>query len=62
MSVACAFSKVIVMRCCGLQWEECVQCVMRIVRSQSLADQADSSCSACSVAETHRLVEHRSQL
>jgi len=27
---------------------------------QSLADQADSSCSACSVAETRRLVGHRS--
>jgi len=37
LSVVCAFSEVIVMRCCGLRWEECVQCVMRIV--QSLAEQ-----------------------
>jgi len=29
---------------------------------QSLADQVDSSCSACSVAETRRLVGHRSRL
>jgi len=29
---------------------------------QSLADQADSSCSTCSVAETRRLVGHRSRL
>jgi len=37
LSVVCAFSEVIVMRCCGLWWEECVQCVIRIV--QSLAEQ-----------------------
>ena len=38
LSVVCAFSEVIVMRCCGLRWvEECVQCVIRIV--QSLAEQ-----------------------
>ena len=30
-------SEVIVVRCCGLRWEECVQCVIRIV--QSLAEQ-----------------------
>jgi len=36
-SLSCAFSEVIVMRCCGLRWEECVQCVIRIV--QSLAEQ-----------------------
>jgi len=29
----CACSEVIVMRCCGLWCEECMQCVMRIVQS-----------------------------
>jgi len=37
LSVVCAFSEVIVMRFCGLRWEECVQSVIRIV--QSLAEQ-----------------------
>jgi len=37
LSVVCAFSEVIVVWCCGLRWEECVQSVMRIV--QSLAEQ-----------------------
>ena len=71
LSVVCAFPEVMVMRCCGLRWEECVQCVIRIV--QSLAEQpvirlfqqlvkiwqirrTVYSCSACSVAETRRLV------
>ena len=35
LSVVCAFSEVIVLRCCGLRWEECVQCVIRIVQSLS---------------------------
>jgi len=30
LSGVCAFSEVIVMPCCGLRWEECVQCVIRI--------------------------------
>jgi len=75
LSVVCAFSEVIVMRCCGLRWEECVQCVSVIRIVQSLAEHPVirlfqqlvkvwqiRQTVAAALAVSRRLVGHRSQL